>query len=118
MESDDDKPQRQPFYEQDEDHHMTQDEMKWESAGHFQPGKLDTSKFNKFARNDNVDSTTSSLKKGDTSRYELLKKMNRTQSKQEILLPSKLKVDSPGEEDLEEEDTESKVCYPRHLTVY
>lgn len=117
MDSDDDDQQRRPFYEQDEHHRMTEDEAKWESAGHFQPGKLDTRKFNKFAKTDKGDTGKSSLKKNDASRYDWLKKMHNTQSKQEILVPTKLKVNSQGGEVLEENEAEPEVSFAIYVTV-
>ena len=118
MESDEDEPQRKPFYELDEQHHMTKDEEKWESAGHFQPGKLDTSKFNRFARNDDGNAGKGSIKKGDSSRYDVLKKMHQTPSKTEILVPSKLKLNAHDGEAIEENDTEPEVSLNGRAQVY
>lgn len=44
----DSEDERKPLVETDEYHKMTEDELKWEGAGQFQPSKLNKSLFMEF----------------------------------------------------------------------
>lgn len=44
-EEEEEEDQRKPLVEIDERNRMTEEEARWERAGHFQPGKINTSIF-------------------------------------------------------------------------
>ena len=76
----------------DELHKMTEDERQWESAGHFQPKKLNTALLAGFQQGPSQEEQKVISKKDKPSPYDMLKKMHETTSQKELLVPTKLTV--------------------------
>lgn len=75
----------------DDKYKMSEEEMKWESAGQFQPGKLKTM-FHDFAKDAPViDKPVARPKSEGRSRYDWMK--NEADADRELLVPHKLNVD-------------------------
>ena len=54
-ESKSEEEERQPRIDTDENHKLTEEEKQWESAGHFQPKKLNTALMASFLQDDSGD---------------------------------------------------------------
>ena len=74
----------------DSKHHLSEEEMRWETAGHFQPGKL-KSRFHEMAKDAPApEKPQSRQKSGAASRYDWMK--NEAPADQALLVPHKLNV--------------------------
>lgn len=77
----DSEDERRPRVESDEYHKLTEEELKWESARHFQPSRLNTSLFTEFDK--------PSAAREESPRSTKNKKMLDKQNKEEIVVSDK-----------------------------
>ncbi|KAK3749209.1 hypothetical protein QZH41_006339 [Actinostola sp. cb2023] len=88
---DNDEVVRRPHVDVDKENRLTEEEARWERAGHFQPGKINTSIFEARKTADQTERVGSQkFKKSETRSYEQIKKIQRTDSKKEMLVPKKV----------------------------
>ena len=90
---------RTPRVDTDDYHKLTEEEKQWESAGHFQPKKLNISLMTGFQQAP-VDEVKPAPKKTQGGPY-MQNRIQQTTSEQEILVPAKLNVQE-SEPEIEE----------------
>ncbi|XP_048587859.1 trichohyalin isoform X2 [Nematostella vectensis] len=98
-----------PHVDVDESHFLTQEERMWDGwTGQGNPRKLKSSLFEGFQIDQSSDSTQK-IKKGESSKYEVITKMQRSDSKKKLLVPTKLEVEV-SEQKIDEEENEPRAC--------
>lgn len=85
-----------------EKHKLSEEELRWETAGHFQPGKL-KSRFHEMAKDAPVvEKPQARPKQQGRSRYDWMK--NEELADQELLVPHKLNVNLESKQTVETDD--------------
>ena len=87
-ESKSEEEERQPRIDTDENHKLTEEEKQWESAGHFQPKKLNTALMASFLQGDSGDVVTMPKKP-----HEAPKRPPQTSPEQRVEAPIKAPKD-------------------------
>ena len=95
--------ERVPRVDTDEVHKLTEEEKQWESAGHFQPKKLNISLFSGFQQAPaNVEEIP--VPKTQRAIYHSHNKEPQTTYEEEIPVPAKAKVQETARDEPEMED--------------
>lgn len=80
-----------PSAETDRNTNLTEEEQRWESAGQFQPGRLQKTVFHSLPQATSVDEQPKPKPRKLGTRYDWMK--GETSDDQAALVPTKLKID-------------------------
>lgn len=89
-----------PSVEAEKNTNLTEEEQRWESAGHFQPGRLQKTVFHSLSETSPTEEQPQAKPRKVGSRYDWMK--GETSADQAALIPTKLKLDwqnNPAEEE-------------------
>ena len=80
-----------PSVEAEKNTNLTEEEQRWESAGQFQPGRLQKTVFHSLSETAPADEQPKPMPRKVGSRYDWMK--GETSADQAALVPTKLKLD-------------------------